>query len=147
MGVYRIKDNTMSASAFKAIAAPLRLGERVENETPKGLCVSDKSLLNTAIIQSQIMYIDGEAGILCYCGYPIEQLMMHSTHLETTYLLMYGTLPSEKQLRMFECEVMSHSFIHADAENFFHSFRCVCELPLRKPCNLNRFLTHFAFLC
>ncbi|KAH9986226.1 peroxysomal citrate synthase [Russula vinacea] len=65
-----IKDNTVSAAAFKAIAAPLRPGERVENETPKGL-------------RSQITYIDGDAGILRYRGYPIEQLALHSTHLET----------------------------------------------------------------
>jgi len=122
---YRIKDNTVSAAAFKAIAAPLRPGERVENETPKGLRVSDKGFLNTAVIQSQITYIDGDAGVLRYRGYPIEQLALHSTHLETAYLLIYGTLPSEKQLRMFENEVMSHSYVHADAENFFRSFRCV----------------------
>ncbi|KAI0279723.1 peroxysomal citrate synthase [Russula aff. rugulosa BPL654] len=118
-----IKDNTVSAAAFKTIAAPLRPGERVENETPKGLRVSDKGFLNTAVIQSQITFIDGEAGILRYRGYPIEQLALHSTHLETAYLLIYGTLPSEKQLRMFEIEVMSHSYVHADAENFFRSFR------------------------
>jgi citrate synthase len=121
----RIKDNTVSAAAFKAIAAPLRPRERVENETPKGLRVSDKGFLNTAVIQSQITYIDGEAGVLRYRGYPIEHLALHSTHLETAYLLIYGTLPSEKQLRMFENEVMSHSYVHADAENFFRSFRCV----------------------
>src|SRR6266403_562228 len=106
---YRIKDNTVSAAAFTAIAAPLRPGERAENETPKGLRVSDKGFLNTAVIQSQITYINGEAGILRYRGYRIEQLALHSTHLETAYLLIYGTLPSEKQLRMFENEVMSHS--------------------------------------
>jgi citrate synthase len=87
--------------------------------------VSDKGFLNTAVIQSQITYIDGDAGILRYRGYPIEQLALHSTHLETGYLLIYGTLPSEKQLRQFENEVMSHSYVHADAENFFRSFRCV----------------------
>jgi citrate synthase len=122
---YRIKDNTVSAAAFKAIAAPLRPGERVENETPKGLRVSDKGFLNTAVIQSQITFIDGEAGVLRYRGYPIEQLALHSTHLETAYLLIYGTLPGEKQLRMFENEVMSHSYVHADAEIFFRSFRYV----------------------
>jgi citrate synthase len=121
---YRIKDNTVSASAFKAIAAPLKPGERVENETPKGLRVSDKGFLNTAVIQSQITYIDGDAGVLRYRGYPIEQLAQHSTHLETAYLLIYGTLPTATQLRMFENEVLSHTFVHADAENFFRSFRC-----------------------
>ncbi|KAI9440031.1 peroxysomal citrate synthase [Lactarius indigo] len=118
-----IKNNTVSATAFKAIAAPSKPGERVENETPKGLRVSDKGFLNTAVIQSQITYIDGDAGVLRYRGYPIEQLAQHSTHLETAYLLIYGTLPSEKQLKLFEGEVLSHSFVHADAEHFFRSFR------------------------
>ena len=121
---HRINDNTVTALSFKAIAAPLKPGERVENETPKGLRVSDKGFLNTAVIQSQITYIDGDAGVLRYRGYPIEQLALRSTHLETAYLLIYGTLPSEKQLRLFESEVMSHTFVHADAENFFRSFRC-----------------------
>lgn len=87
--------------------------------------MSDKGFLNTAVIQSQITYIDGEAGVLRYRGYPIEQLALHSTHLETAYLLIYGTLPSQKQLKLFESEVMSHSFVHADAEQFFRSFRYV----------------------
>lgn len=87
--------------------------------------MSDRGFLNTAVIQSQITYIDGDAGVLRYRGYPIEQLAQHSTHLETAYLLIYGTLPSEKQLRLFESEVMSHSFVHADAEHFFRSFRYV----------------------
>ncbi|KAI0303804.1 peroxysomal citrate synthase [Multifurca ochricompacta] len=120
---YSIKDNTISATAFKAIAAPLKPGEREENETPKGLRVSDKGFLNTAVIQSQITYIDGDAGVLRYRGYPIEELAQHSTHLETAYLLIYGTLPSERQLRLFEDEITSHSFVHADAEHFFRSFR------------------------
>jgi len=120
---YRIKDNTISATAFKTIAAPLQPGERTENETPKGLRVSDRGFLNTAVIQSQITYIDGDTGVLRYRGYPIEQLAARSTHLETAYLLIYGELPGERQLKMFEGEVMSHSFVHADAENFFRSFR------------------------
>ncbi|KAH9977148.1 hypothetical protein BGW80DRAFT_1456485 [Lactifluus volemus] len=65
-----IKDSTVFATAFKAIAAPFKLGEPVEYETPKGLCVSDKGFLNTAIIQSRITYIDGEGGVLRYPGYP-----------------------------------------------------------------------------
>jgi citrate synthase len=93
--------------------------------------VSDRGFLNTAVIQSQITYIDGEAGILRYRGYPIEQLAQHSTHLETAYLLIYGTLPGEMQLRLFESEVMSHSFVHADAENFFRAFRCAFLTPSR----------------
>ena len=52
----------MSATAFKDIKAPAKQGERPENETEKGLRIQDKGFLNTAVIQSQITYIDGEAG-------------------------------------------------------------------------------------
>ena len=58
----RILNNTVSATAFKSMAAPKGPRERDENETPKGLRVSDKGFLNTAVIQSEITYIDGEAG-------------------------------------------------------------------------------------
>ncbi|EIM90879.1 peroxysomal citrate synthase [Stereum hirsutum FP-91666 SS1] len=118
-----IVDNTISATAFKAIAAPRKEGEREENETEKGLRVADKGFLNTAVIQSQITYIDGDAGVLRYRGYPIEQLALHSSHLETSYLLIYGHLPSREQYKVFESEIMHHSIVHADAEGFFRSFR------------------------
>ena len=59
---FRIEDNAVSATAFKDIKASARSGERVENETAKGLRVQDKGFLNTAVIRSQITYIDGEAG-------------------------------------------------------------------------------------
>lgn len=63
---YRITDNSIPATAFKPIAAPRAPGEREENETSKGLRVADKGFLNTAVIQSQITYIDGEAGGLLF---------------------------------------------------------------------------------
>ena len=57
-----IKDNAVSATAFKDIKSAAKPGERPENETEKGLRVLDKGFLNTAVMQSQITYIDGEAG-------------------------------------------------------------------------------------
>ena len=63
---HRISDNAISATAFKAMAAPRKPGEREENETEKGLRVHDKGFLNTAVIQSKITYIDGEAGGASY---------------------------------------------------------------------------------
>jgi len=59
-------------------------------------------------------YIDGDAGVLHYCGYPIEQLVPLIP--PQVYLLVYGVLPSCTQLTHFEGEVMSHSLVHADAE-------------------------------
>ena len=56
----------MSATAFKAIKAPRTPGEREENETERGLRIADKGFLNTAVITSEITYIDGEAGSTCF---------------------------------------------------------------------------------
>lgn len=59
---YRIENNTVPAIAFKEIAAPRKEGEREENETERGLRVADKGFMNTAVITSEITYIDGDAG-------------------------------------------------------------------------------------
>ncbi|KZT29746.1 peroxysomal citrate synthase [Neolentinus lepideus HHB14362 ss-1] len=118
-----IVDNSVSATSFKAIAAPRKPDEREENGTDNGLRVSDKGFLNTAVIQSEITYIDGEAGVLRYRGYPIEQLALRSSFLESAYLLIYGSLPTDEQFRVFETEVLHHSILHSEAENFFRSFR------------------------
>ncbi|KAI0078741.1 peroxysomal citrate synthase [Panus rudis PR-1116 ss-1] len=118
-----IQDNAIPATAFKEIKAPRKPGERAENETQKGLRVQDKGFLNTAVIQSQITYIDGEAGVLRYRGYPIEQLAEKSSHLESAYLLIYGSLPTRSQYAHFEKEILRHGVLHSDAEGFFRSFR------------------------
>ncbi|KZS94251.1 peroxysomal citrate synthase [Sistotremastrum niveocremeum HHB9708] len=117
-----IVNNSISATAFKAIKAPKKSGEREENETERGLRVSDKGFLNTAVITSEITYIDGEAGVLC-SGYPIEQLATQSNFLETAYLLIYGALPSSSQFASFEYEVTRHSILHVDTESLFRAFR------------------------
>ncbi|KAJ7274310.1 peroxysomal citrate synthase [Mycena haematopus] len=118
-----IVDNSIAATDFKVISAPRPPGDREENETEKGLRVLDKGFLNTAVLRSEITYIDGEAGVLRYRGYPIEQLALHSNHLETAYLLIYGSLPTKSQFQVWRDEIMHHSVIHADAEQFFRSFR------------------------
>jgi len=118
-----ILSNTVPATAFKSISAPKEPGERDENETTKGLRVSDKGFLNTAVIQSEVTYIDGEAGVLRYRGYPIERLALKSNHLETAYLLIYGVLPTKEQYHNFRIEITRHSIMHADADGFFRSFR------------------------
>ncbi|THH30026.1 hypothetical protein EUX98_g4178 [Antrodiella citrinella] len=118
-----IVDNAISATAFKDLKAPRKAGERAENETEKGLRVQDKGFLNTAVMQSTITYIDGDAGVLRYRGYPIEQLAEQSTHLESAYLLIYGSLPSASQYTHFEREILNHGVTHSDAAQFFRSFR------------------------
>jgi citrate synthase len=59
-------DNSISATDFKALSAPRAPGEREENETEKGLRVADKGFLNTAVLRSEITFIDGDAGVLRY---------------------------------------------------------------------------------
>ncbi|KAI0783659.1 peroxysomal citrate synthase [Abortiporus biennis] len=118
-----ILDNAVSATAFKDMKAPSKPGERKENETEKGLRILDKGFLNTAVIRSRITYIDGEAGVLRYRGYPIEQLAQKSSHLESAYLLIYGSLPTRDQFKHFESEILRHGVMHSDAEEFFRSFR------------------------
>lgn len=60
-------------------------------------------------------------------GYPIEQLAVKSSHLETAYLLIYGVLPTQDQYNNWKQEITHHSVVHADAEGFFRSFRQVYQ--------------------
>ncbi|KAF5367414.1 hypothetical protein D9758_003612 [Tetrapyrgos nigripes] len=115
-----IEDNSISATEFKKMSAPAAKDERPENETEKGLRIQDRGFLNTAVLRSQITYIDGEAGVLRYRGYPIEEL---ASYFHIAYLLIYGSLPTASQFKVFQHEVMNHSIVHADAEQFFRSFR------------------------
>ncbi len=81
----------------------------------KGVWFYDPGMATTAVTSSAITEIDGEAGILRYRGYPIEQLAEHSTFPEVAYLLMYGELPTEAQLGEWCNDITHHTFIH---ENF-----------------------------
>ena len=82
----------------------------------------DYGFMNTAACASSITYIDGDAGILRYRGYPIEQLAEHSTFLETSYLLIYGELPTATQLSEFENQIRHHTMVHEDLRRFFDGF-------------------------
>src|ERR687885_92140 len=67
-----------------------------------GLVTYDPGFANTASCTSEITYIDGDAGILRYRGYPIDQLAERSTFTEVSYLLIHGDLPTAEQLAQFE---------------------------------------------
>jgi citrate synthase len=82
----------------------------------------DPGFVNTASCRSSITYIDGDAGILRYRGYPIEQLAEHSTFLETSHLLIYGELPSIAQLADFDAKIRHHTLLHEDLRSFFGGF-------------------------
>ena len=72
----------------------------------------DPAYMNTVSCISKISYIDGDKGILEYRGYPIEQLAEKSSHLESTFLIIYGELPTAKHLATFSKKVMKHSAYH-----------------------------------
>src|ERR687892_645859 len=87
-----------------------------------GLVTFDNGYGNTASCASAITYIDGDAGILRYRGYPIEQLAERSTFLETSYLLIYGELPTQEQLDSFTNKISRHTLLHEDLKRFFDGF-------------------------
>ena len=87
-----------------------------------GAVTLDSGFTNTASCASAITFIDGDAGILRYRGYPIEQLAERSTFLETSYLLIYGELPTAAQLAAFEANVKHHTMLHEDLRRFFDGF-------------------------
>ena len=82
----------------------------------------DNGFVNTAACTSAITYIDGDAGILRYRGYPIEQLAARSSFIETSYLLIYGELPTAAQLSAFEDQIRRHTMLHEDLKRFFEGF-------------------------
>jgi len=82
----------------------------------------DPGFVNTAACRSAITYIDGDAGILRYRGYPIEQLAESSSFLEVSYLLIYGELPTAEELEAFTRKISRHTMLHEDLKNFFDGF-------------------------
>lgn len=86
-----------------------------------GLNSYDIGFVNTASTKSEITYIDGDAGILRYRGYPIEQLAGQKSFVETAYLLIYGQLPNPTELADWEERISRHTLIHEDLKNIFHS--------------------------
>jgi citrate synthase len=105
---------------------PSTVGERGINIAPllkeTGDVTLDHGFVNTAACTSAITFIDGDAGILRYRGYPIEQLAAESTFLETSYLLIYGELPTAEQLAVFTSDISRHTMLHEDLRRFFDGF-------------------------
>ena len=87
-----------------------------------GLVTLDPGFVNTASCSSDITYIDGDAGILRYRGYPIEQLAEKSNFLEVSYLLLYGALPTTAELESFTEKVTHHTLLDEDFKTFFSAF-------------------------
>jgi citrate synthase len=87
-----------------------------------GLMTYDPAYMNTAACKSRITYIDGDAGILNYRGYPIDQLAEQGSYTETAYLLWHGELPSAEQLAAFRAELAANFTLPAGFENFYAGF-------------------------
>jgi citrate synthase len=88
-----------------------------------GLMSYDPAFLNTASCRSAITYIDGDAGILWYRGYPIEELAENCSFLEVAYLIFYGELPTREQLAKWETRIKRHTMIHETSKKFLEGFR------------------------
>ncbi len=87
-----------------------------------GLMSYDPAYMNTASCRSAIGYIDGDKGILRYCGYPIEQLAEQSSFLETAYLLLHGELPSAQDLDTWVFNITHHTMLHENVKKFIDGF-------------------------
>jgi len=87
-----------------------------------GLVTVDPGFVNTASCASEITFIDGDAGILRYRGYPIEELAERASFLEVAWLLIYGELPTPQELEAFETRVRNHTMLHEDMRAFFNGF-------------------------
>ncbi len=87
-----------------------------------GYITYDPGLANTGVCKSSITYMDGEKGILRYRGIPIEELAENSTFVETSYLLINGRLPTQRELNAFSVMLNDHSLVHEDMRHFFENF-------------------------
>ena len=88
-----------------------------------GMMTYDPAFMNTASCRSSITFIDGDRGILRYRGYPIEVLAEHCTFLEVAYLLIFGNLPTETELKKWVGEVTHHTMLHETTKKFMEGFR------------------------
>ena len=88
-----------------------------------GMFTYDPGFLSTASCASKITYIDGDAGVLLYRGYPIEQLATHCDFLEVCYLLLNGELPNAEQKKSFDWTVARHTMVHEQLARLFQGFR------------------------
>src|SRR5690242_17569709 len=109
-----IEDGTVRATALRDIKV---------DDDDFGVMSYDPAFMNTASCRSAITYLDGEAGVLEYRGYPIEQLAEHSTYLEVAYLLIHGELPNKQQLEEWTHQITIHTFVHENVKSFMQGYR------------------------
>ena len=124
------KKATLTLADGKSIDFPVLSGsigpEVIDIRTlysKSGMFTYDPGFLSTASCNSSITYIDGDAGVLLYRGYPIEQVAHHCDFLETCYLLLNGELPDTRQKDEFVGTVTRHTMVHDQLNRFFTGFR------------------------
>jgi len=88
-----------------------------------GLLAFDPGFRSTASCKSTITFVDGDAGILLYRGYPIEELAQYSNFIEVAYLLMFGDLPDDNELARFQASIEQHNLLHEQVLSFYNGFR------------------------
>ena len=110
----------------KTISLPILIGSEGERaidvrklRDQTGYITFDPGYANTGACRSAITFIDGDNGILRYRGYSIEDLAEKSSFLEVSYLLIYGELPTEAQLRSFSESIRRHTMLHEDFKRFY----------------------------
>ena len=113
----------------KSIELPLVVGSEGETGIDIGKLRAetnsitlDPGFVNTGSCESGITFLNGEKGILRYRGYPIEVLAEKSNFLEVSYLLIFGELPSSKELEKFEFNVKRHTMLHEDVKHIYQAF-------------------------
>ena len=122
-------DHARIESNGQVYEAPIEVGTEGDKgistnklRSQTGLTTYDPGFVSTAACRSEITFLDGDVGILRYRGYPIEQLAEHSSFLETAYLLIYGSLPTQTELAEFEHQITIHTLLHEDMRRFFDAF-------------------------
>ena len=109
-----IEDGSVRSTAFKKMV--------VDEGDTHGLLCYDPAFQNTGSCRSAITYIDGDAGILRYRGYPIEELAERVSFLEVAYLLLEGELPDKDELATWTNDIIHHTFIHESVKKFIDGF-------------------------
>lgn len=116
-------------STGKSVELPIRRGTLgapvvdISNFYKETGCFTfDPGFLSTASCRSSITFIDGDASVLLYRGYPIEQLAEKSTFIEVAYLMLYGELPTSRELENFSRLIRQHTLINESLRSFYKGF-------------------------
>ncbi|WP_447636109.1 citrate synthase [Flavobacterium microcysteis] len=87
-----------------------------------GAITLDPGYKNSGSCKSEITFLDGEEGILRYRGYSIEELAEKADFLEVSYLLIFGELPTAKQLEQFETDIRKYTLVNEEMKNIIDGF-------------------------